>query len=67
MIQKPLSNALILELTEKIDRSIKREEIYKYIDEVTQNCAKLCNKGEYLRVLNEYKFMIDVLREEFDL
>lgn len=67
MIQKPLSNALIVELMQKIDGSIKRDEIYNYICEVAQNCVNLCRKGQNTRVLNEFKFLIDNLREEFDL
>lgn len=45
---------------------IERDKIYKYISEVAENCAKLCAKGEYLRILNAYKILFDSLSKLFD-
>lgn len=67
MRNKVLNDNLITEIIEKVEASDKKDTIYKYIAEVAENCAKLCKKGENLRVLNEYKLLIDNLRKEFDL
>ena len=67
MRQKNLDDNLISEIIERAEVSEKRDKIYKYIAEVAENCAKLCVKGENLRVLNAYKLLIDNLKKEFDL
>lgn len=67
MQKKNLDDKLIAEIIEKVETSYKKDLIYKYISDVSENCAKLCAMGENLRVLNTVKLMIDNLINEFDL
>lgn len=67
MQKKNLDDKLISEIIEKVETSYKKDLIYKYISDVSENCAKLCAMGENLRVLNTVKLMIDNLINEFDL
>lgn len=67
MQKKKLDDKLIAEIIEKVETSYKKDLIYKYISDVSENCAKLCAMGENLRVLNTVKLMIDNLINEFDL
>lgn len=67
MQKKNLDDKLIAEIIEKVETSYKKVLIYKYISDVSENCAKLCAMGENLRVLNTVKLMIDNLINEFDL
>lgn len=67
MQKKNLDDKLIAEIIEKVETSYKKDLIYKYIADVSKNCAKLCAMGENLRVLNTVKLMIDNLINEFDL
>lgn len=67
MTQAVLNDKLILTLTEKIESADNKDKIKQYISEVAETCRGLCRKGESLRVLHEYKMMIDTLRQEFNL
>jgi len=60
-------SGLIDEITEKINESGEREEIFAYIKEVAERGAELCRKGEHARALTEYKFMFENLKKEFSL
>ncbi len=64
MQKKNLDDKLIAEIIEKVETSYKKDLIYKYISDVSENCAKLCAMGENLRVLNTVKLMIDNLINE---
>ena len=65
--KKNLDDNLIAEIIEKVETSYKKDLIYKYISDVSENCAKLCAMGENLRVLNAVKLMMDNLINELDL
>lgn len=67
MIQTTLNDKLIAKIVESAETSGKKDKVEKYIGEVAERCCKLCAKGENLRVLNEYKLMIENLRKEFNL
>lgn len=67
MEQKRLGDKLIAELVDAIKASDKKEQIEEYITEVADNCANLCYAGEGLRVLNEYKILIDNIIKELKL
>lgn len=67
MQQNSLDDNLIAEIMARIEASYKKDLIYKYISDVSENCVKLCAKGENLRVLNAVKLMMDNLIKEFDL
>ena len=67
MKKKNLDDNLIAEIIEKVETSYKKDLIYKYISDVSENCAKLCAMGENLRVLNAVKLMMDNLINELDL
>ena len=67
MEQKRLGNKLIAEIVDAVNASNKQDEINSYIEEVAQSCVRLCDKGEHLRVLNEYKILIDNIRKELNL
>lgn len=66
-MNKCLDDDSIADLIERIEKSYKKDTIYKYISDVAENCVKLCAKGEYSRVLNAVKFLMDNLQNEFDL
>lgn len=66
MRKKPLNDEVIADLIESIENSEKRQLIHDYISEVTQTCVNLCNKGENVRVLNEYKIMIKNIRKHLN-
>lgn len=66
MSKKPLNDEVIANLIESIENSEKRQLIHDYISEVTQTCVSLCNKGENVRVLNEYKIMIKNIRKHLN-
>ncbi len=66
MKQRALSG-LIDEITERINECGKKEEIFAYVKEVAERGAELCRKGEHVRALTEYKFMIENLKKEFSL
>lgn len=67
MQKKNLDDKLITKIIEKTEASYKKDLIYKYIADVSENCAKLCAMGENLRVLNAVKLMMDNLINELDL
>lgn len=67
MKKSVLSDKFIDAMAEKAKNSDKRLEIEKYISEVAERCAELCKIGESLRVLNEYKIMIDNLKAELEI
>lgn len=62
-----LSDELVASIVEKIESSDRKADLCKYISETTERCAALCEKGEQVRVLNEYKIMLEVLKKKFDL
>ena len=67
MEQTLLNDKLIAAIIEKAECGKRREDLNQYISEVAERCANLCRNGEHLRVLSEYKFMIDNLRKRFNL
>lgn len=67
MRQTALNDKLIAELIAKIEGSDKKDELKQYINEVAERCVGLCRNGESVRVLNEYKFLIENLRKHFGL
>ena len=67
MRQTALNDKLIAELIAKIEGSDKKDELKQYINEVSVRCVGLCRNGESVRVLNEYKFLIENLRKHFGL
>lgn len=67
MIQTTLNDKLIVELITKIEESDRKNDINQYIKEVAERCAALCRNGECVRVLSEYKLLIENLRKRFGL
>ena len=67
MEQRRLGDKFIAEIVDAVKDSDKREDINLYIEEVAQGCVLLCKKGEHLRVLNEYKILLDNIRKELNL
>ena len=64
MTQRLTGDKLIAAIIEGADRSDKKDKIYAYISETAQRCVQLCGTGENLRVLNEFKFMVENLAKE---
>lgn len=54
-------------IIELIDASPKKEQYDKYIAEVAERCLKLIKGGEKQRALNEFNFMVENLKKEFNL
>jgi hypothetical protein len=55
------------EIVKNINASDKKDTYYKYIAEVVDKCVRLIKAEENERVLNEYKFMVQNLKKEFEL
>lgn len=56
-----IGDIIIAEIVDAIMVSKKKDEIMDYIMEVAEKCADLCYVDENVRVLNEYKILINNL------
>ena len=54
-------------IIDRAESSAKKDKIFAYITEVTDRCKRLCDRGEQLSVLTEYKYMVANLKKEFKL
>ncbi|MDE7306233.1 MAG: hypothetical protein K2N33_02465 [Clostridia bacterium] len=57
----------LAQLIDKFQMSDKKEQLNDYIICVVTDCARLCTAGLNIRVLNEFKFMVENLRKELEL
>ena len=54
-------------IVDRIKTSDGQDKYFKYIYGVVERCVKLISSGENERALNEYKNMVNNLRNEFNL
>ncbi len=67
MAERITDDKLIAAIIERAEASENINEINAYIAQVADRCLRLCKTGLNLRVLNEYKFMVENLRKKFNL
>ena len=67
MLQTFIGDTLISEIIDRAETSAKKDKIFAYITEVTDRYKRLCDRGEQLGVLTEYKYMVANLKKEFKL
>ena len=58
MLQTFIGDTLISEIIDRAESSAKKDRIFAYITEVTDRCKRLCDRGEQLSVLTEYKIVL---------
>ena len=67
MLQTFIGDTLISEIIDRAESSAKKDKIFACITEVTDRYKRLCDRGEQLGVLTEYKYMVANLKKEFKL
>ena len=67
MAQRITDDRLIAAIIERAENSAEKDRVNAYVAEVAERCLQLCKEGQHLRVLNEYKFLVENLRKEFNL
>ena len=64
---KIISDKRLAKLIDKFQGSDKKEQLNDYIVCVVTDCARLCAAGLNIRVLNEFKFMLENLAKELEV
>ena len=67
MSKKMINDKRLAQLLDKYKECDKKPQLNEYIISVVTECALLCTAELHIRVLNEFKFMLENLAKELEL